>query len=325
MIRVDFGATTTRTRCALALGVALIAAGLSWAFWSSPQGLPSDLAQVWAATHSLLQGQNPYDAIGPGRTFDWPYPLLYPLTAVVALIPLAPLPLRLVDPVFTGLGFGLFAWAVTRQGLLTPALVSLVSVAAILTLKTSQWSLLLTGAALVPTCGFLLIAKPTIGLALFAAYPHWKTALGCGVLLLASLFIRPSWLIDWRSTFASAPHVVAPVMQWGGPLLLLSAFKWRRPEARLLLGLACVPHTPSPMDTIPLYLIPQTWFQAWVLWGLGFLAFIGHHESGPYLTRTESYAGAAQWDVALVYLPCLVAVLARPNVMPVTTQHGSEA
>jgi hypothetical protein len=49
-----------------------------------------------------------------------------------------------------------------------------VSLPALMTLQTSQWSLLLTGAALVPAVGFLLVAKPTIGLALFAAFPHWN-------------------------------------------------------------------------------------------------------------------------------------------------------
>jgi hypothetical protein len=244
------------------------------------------------------------------------------MTAVVTLIPLAPLPLRLVDPLFVGLGFGVFVWAVTRERLVPPALVSLVSVAAILTLKTSQWSLLLTGAALIPAWGFLLVAKPTIGLALFAAYPHLRTAVGCGVLLLVSVGLSPQWVSAWQAALASAPHIVAPVTQWGGPLLLLAVLRWKRPEARLLLVLACVPHTPSLIETIPLYLIPQTWPQAWALWGLGLLAFVGHKESGPYLTRAASYASAAQWTVALVYLPCLLAVLSRPNVRSEPRQGG---
>lgn len=236
------------------------------------------------------------------------------MTAVMTLIPLAPLPLRLVDPLFVGLGCGLFTWAVTRRKLFSTALVALVSVAAILTLQSSQWPLLLTGAALVPAFGWLLVAKPTIGLALFVAFPHWKTAVGCSVMLILSFLVWPGWIREWRSTFASAPHIVALVTRSGGPLLVLALLRWKRPDARLLLALACIPHTPGPTETIPLFLIPRTWPQAWGLWALGLLAFVGQDLTGPYPTPVAYWAGWAAWDLALLYIPCLVMVLSRPNV-----------
>ena len=304
-------ADTTRT--VFACIVAIVAAGLTWSFWSAPQPIPSDLAQIWASARALLHHQNPYDVVGPGRSFEWRFPLLYPLTAVVALVPLAPFPLRLVDLIFVGLGFGLFTWAVTRRQPDPPALAAVVSLAGLLTLQTSQWSLLLTGAALVPTFGFLLIAKPTIGIALFTAFPHWKTAVGCTVLLVLSLLIRPQWPHDWISNFASAPHVIAPIRGWGGPFLLLALLKWRRADARLLLAMACIPHTPAPYETIPLFLIPQTWAQAWTLWALDIAAFAGQVVSGPYVTAAAAWISGAQWEVALLYLPCLAIVLLRPN------------
>ena len=92
----------------------------------------------------------------------------------------------------------------TAKRLVTPALVALVSLGALMTLQTSQWSLLLTGAALVPGLGWLLIAKPTIGLALFAAFPRWKTAIGCGLLLVLATILWPAWVGEWRATLASA-------------------------------------------------------------------------------------------------------------------------
>src|SRR5262249_8698901 len=222
-------------RIVLTVTAAVTAAVVAWVFWNQPRPQPSDLAQVWAGSRALVHRENPYEIVGPGRPFPWPFPLLYPLTAVVTLIPLSPLPMRWVDPIFVGASFALFTWAVTSQRLFTPALVALVSLAALMTAQTSQWSVLLTGAALVPGVGFLLVAKPTIGLALFAAFPHWKTAVGCAALLILCFVIWPGWLSAWRATLASAPHVVAPITRPAGFLLLLAILKWRRADARLLL------------------------------------------------------------------------------------------
>jgi hypothetical protein len=308
-----------RQRLAFALAVSTSAAVLAWAVWSQPQPQVSDLAQVWAGARALLHGDNPYQAVGPGRAFNWPYPLLYPMTAVVALAPIAWLPLRWVDPLFVAFGFGLFTFALTKQRLLAPPLIALVSVAALMTLQTSQWSLLLTGAALVPALGLVLIAKPTIGLALFAAFPRRRVVIGCAAVLALSLLVQPLWMIDWRATFATAPHVVAPITRMGGPILLLAALRWKRADARLLLGMACVPHTTVPYETIPLFLIPQTWKEAWALWALGLVAYIGQWATGPYASQEAYWAGGARWIVAVMYLPCLAMVLRRPNVWSTST------
>src|SRR5436309_9457114 len=63
-------------RVALTLAVAVTAALFTWMFWREPQPQPSDLGQVWAGSRALLHGQNPYEAVGPGRAFEWPFPLL---------------------------------------------------------------------------------------------------------------------------------------------------------------------------------------------------------------------------------------------------------
>jgi len=303
-------------RAAFALAVAVSAALLSLSFWSDPQVQPSDLGQVWAGSRALLHGQNPYDVVGPGRPFEWPWPLLYPLTAMLTLIPLAWLPLRWTDPLFVALGFGLFTWAVTSKRVTSPALVGLISLPGLMTLQTSQWSPLVTAAALMPWCGWLLIAKPTIGLALFTAFPRWKTAIGCGLVLMISFMVWPGWIPEWRATFASAPHLVAPITRPGGALALLALLKWKRPEARLLAALACVPHTTVPYETIPLFLIPQTWPQAWTLWALAVLTYVAQAWTGPYFSQLAYWTSGAQWIVLLMYLPCVVMVLSRPNVWP---------
>lgn len=301
-------------RIALASCVAVTAALVAWGVvWSRPQPKASDLAPIWASARARLHHQDPYAAVGPGRAFDTDFPQIYPMTAIVAILPLGLLPLRWADTLFVAAGFGLFTWAVTKTRLLTPPLVALVSLGALMTLQTSQWSLLLTGAALVPAFGWLLIAKPTIGLALFAAFPRWKTAIGSLVLLVVSILVWPAWIGEWRATLASAPHVVPPLTRRVGPLLLLALMKWKRTDARLLLALACVPHTTAPYETIPLFLIPQTWLQAGILWALGFVAYAAQWLSGPYASQAAYWASGAEWIVALLYLPCLAMVLCRPN------------
>jgi hypothetical protein len=301
-------------RIALTVTAAVNGALLAWIVWSRPQPQPSDLAPIWASARALVHHQDPYQAVGPGRAYETLFPQIYPMTSIVTVAPLSLLPLRWADPLFVGLGFGLFTWAVTARRLLTPALVALISLPALMTLQTSQWSLLLTGAALLPACGWLLVAKPTVGLALFAAFPRWKSAAGCALLLALSFLILPEWLGEWRATLSSAPHVVAPITRPGGLLVLLALLKWRRADARLLVALACVPHTTAPYETIPLFLIPQTWLQAWSLWALAVLAYVAQWAGGPYFSQAEYWAGGARSIVALMYLPCLVMVLRRPNV-----------
>src|SRR4051795_7151893 len=306
-------ATVRVRRAALTASAAVTSGLLAWLVWSMPQPQRSDVAQVWAGARALLAHRNPYEDVGPGRTFDWPYPLLYPLTAVLTLAPIASLPLRWVDPLFVAAGFGLYTWAVTTSRLRAPALIALISLPALMTLQTSQWSLLVTGAALVPALGFLLVAKPTIGLALFVSNPKRTTAVGCAFFLILSVVVWPGWIRDWRATFASAPHIVAPIMRPGGVLVLLALARWRRAEARLLVAMACVPHTTAPYETIPLFLIPRTWPEAWILWALGFAAYGAQWLSGPYASQAAYWASGAEWIVALLYLPCLAMILYRPN------------
>jgi hypothetical protein len=310
---VEWTRLTVAQRATLAVAVASTAGLLAWTVWGRPQPQPSDLAPIWSGARALLHGDNPYRTVVPGNVFALGYPLLYPLTAVIAVAPIALLPLRWVDSLFVAAGFGLFAWAITSEKRVAPAAVALVSVPALMALQTSQWSLLLSGAALVPLAGFLLIAKPTIGLAIFAAFPSWKAAVGCAALLVVSVIASPGWIGDWRAGLASAPHVVAPITRPGGLLALLAALRWKRPEARLLLALACVPHTTAPYETIPLFLIPQTWLEAWALWALSGAAYIAQTAGGPYPSQAAYWTSGAQWIVLLMYLPCVALVLSRPN------------
>jgi hypothetical protein len=98
--------------------------------------------------------------------------------------------------------------------------------------------------------------KPTVGAAVFAAYPN-RPALWAAVGVLAlSIAVMPGWPLQWREAL-SANIASVPALLPGGFLLLLGLVHWRSPEARLLAALACVPQTIGYYEMLPLFLIPR--------------------------------------------------------------------
>jgi hypothetical protein len=281
--------------------------------WQVPAEF-SDLTQVWLGARAWLHGEDPYGVVQSSGS--WPYPLLYPFPAVVAVMPLALLPRWLADALFASVGAALLTIALTRNQIISPRLLVLVSPAFLYAAALVQWSPLLTGAAMLPWAGFLLVCKPTIGLALFAAFPRWQAAVGAGLLVAFSFVLWPDWIGHWRRVLTEAPNAIAPVTLWGGFLLPLVLLKWRRPESRLLAVLACVPHTTLIYEAVPLFLVPATWVEAWVVWAGVFFAFIGHRITEPYASQKAWVEASGVWLVLCAYLPCLVIILRRPNVPP---------
>jgi hypothetical protein len=266
----------------------------------------SDFSQVWAAARGYLNGLPPYDVVGPGRTFQWNFPLFYPFTAVVFSIPLAPLPIRIVDPLFVGGGTFLLAWALTRDRLANPQLLVFGSLGYLYVLVTSQWSPLLTAGALLPWIGFVLACKPTIGLALWTAYPRLRSAIGCCALVALSFLLRPTWLHEWTATLKAAPHVLPLISRPFGWVPLLALWQWRRPEARLLVAMACIPYTPAPYELVPLFLIPSTWLEAAILLVLTYVFGLSVPFHLPFQERMIASADAL---VRIIFAPCTALIL----------------
>jgi hypothetical protein len=306
--------TPLRKRVLLTAALALAAGGYVLAHRWAAFDKASDLLQVRMGALAWMHGQDPYRVVQDSGA--WPYPLLYPLPALIAASPLALVPAWLAEAVFVSVGTALLAWGVTRDRLVSPALAVFASAPFLYAVALSQWSPLLTGAALVPWAGWLLVCKPTIGLALFAAFPRVSVAAGIAILIGISLILWPGWVREWRQALANAPNAIAPLTLPGGPLLLLAIVKWRRPEARLLAALACVPHTTLAYEAVPLFLVPRTWNEAWILCGGTFAAFIGHGLTGPYSSQFAWVRAGGMWLIAFAYLPCLVMVLRRPNELP---------
>src|SRR5262249_36410888 len=160
----------------------------------------------------------------------------------------AALPLRWADSLFVALGFGALAAVLARgDGRPSGTLWVFVSASALFVAQHSQWSMLMTAAPFLPAAlGFVLICKPTIGLALFAARPAKAAAIGCGARAVVSFALFPGWLPEWwRATRSIADAIGPPMLLRPGGILVLAALaRWRRADARLLLAMALVPQTP---------------------------------------------------------------------------------
>jgi hypothetical protein len=281
-------------------------------------GLPTDFDVVWQGARFLLAGRDPWALVGPGREFEWVSPLYYPAPALVAVAPLAFLPLELARAAWVALGAALLAWAVTRDGWWRLPIFA--SAPFYYAVGRAQWSPLIAAAWLLPWLGVVAALKPTTGLALLAGMRTQRAQLvaaAAGVVLVGlTLLLAPWWPAAWRAAVADAPHMSSPIAHWrvGGPLLALALLRWRRPEARWLVALACVPQSPLLYEGIYLLLFPRTyrgvaafavasWFPLW----------LQDRISDWATTTAQLQYAVGDVLVACFYVPALVMVLRRPN------------
>lgn len=308
----------------LPLTAGVLTFGFVWIF-QAPPGFFTDFDYLWLAGHATWRGLDPYastrEAIQQGTHL---VPFYYPGTAAVILAPFGALPRQLAMALFTGLGITLLAASVRgwrRWIVLSPA--------ALQAILLGQWSPWLTAAVGIPWLGFMWGAKPSIGLALFAAWPSRPALAGGFVLLMLSLLLLPHWPADWFQVLREVPQYTAPVQRFGGPILLLAFLRWRRPEARLLGLLALMPHTTGIYEQLPLLLIPRTKRTFAVLMALSYVAailvhtVISYHTQPTVLLRVQRGL-ALQWPYffVLVWLPALYMVL-RPTA-PATPVLSAE-
>jgi hypothetical protein len=189
----------------------------------------------------------------------------------------------------------------------------------------AQWSLLLSASFTLSPISFVLVAKPTIGAVFFLARPRRLAIAGAIVLCAIAFAVQPTWVADWmhgvqRYVAQGAPHQpYRTILSFpGGMLPLLCLARWRRPEARLLAAHVCVPITLMAYETVPLFLVPRTFWEAAVLVGC---SFAQHHLTlaltpVPW-THERMTATSGVLFVLFLYLPAMVMVLRRPNIGPV--------
>jgi hypothetical protein len=299
------------------LGVALLAgtvAGLYTVWYQAVRAIQhSDFSIIWASAYYWRQGLNPYEVIGPDKLWHWDWPQLYPLPAILVGLPFSFAPLWLAEALFVGIGVGCLVWALYRHQ--PQALWIVLTVGFWVALDTAQWSPILTAATLMPGLGWLLIAKPSIGLPLFLAYPTRSAAVGCAIVGILSIALWPWWVPIWMALTREAHHVTAPfLLTPAGWILPLALLKWRRPEARLLAGLSLIPHTHGAYDVVPLALVITCMEEGLLLVGAMVVQQALLAQFGAGLDVDALYVLNAKLLVWCVYLPCLGMILRRPNV-----------
>jgi len=295
-----------RRRLIVALGFGVAAGLLSELHAVLPKPGFSDFADPWLGARMLAQGHDPYAAV---RGAHPDIALYYPLPALLVILPLGWLALVHAQSIFAGLGMAALAYAGWNR---KPLLMGCVSAGALSCVVTGQWSTLMTASALLPMLGFLWVAKPSIGLALAAGYASRSAIIGALLLTAISLVVWPGWVAAWLPGLHGSPHV-APMLRPGGFLLLAALLRWRRPEGRMLAVLACIPQMALLYDTVPLFLIPSTPPQAYVLAILTQVAavIIAWRRTDLPLVLEQ----AREWPIVLllVYLPALIMLLRLPN------------
>jgi hypothetical protein len=278
-----------------------------------------DFGQVWYASRAILRGENAYQLIGPGLEYNWPWPFLYPLTAGIVTLPLAWLPEAWAAALFMVISGALFAWALMGQGY--APLAGFCSGALLAAATGGQWAPLLVSAMALPWIGVLFAAKPTIAAAYFVARPSWWPSLGGLVLVAIAFAVQPTWVSDWRHAmewnsvlWAHSTHFRAIVTVPGGLLALLALLRWRRPEARLVAALACVPLTPMPYETVPLFLVPRTAGEAALLTVASFaVQGVLDHVTPTLPSDRAKFEFMARMLAWVIYPLATAMVLRRPN------------
>jgi hypothetical protein len=289
-----------RHRVAIAAAIGMGAGLLAYAFLARP-GSGGDYFFVWRAARTLLAGQNPYQVVAIGPENPGNDVFLYPLPALLIIAPVAWLPLAVSGGVFLGIASAFLAHALLRDG--HHRLPIFMGAPFLMAISLGQWSPLITAAALQSNLGFVFAAKPNLGLPAWIYRPNVRAVVGAVAILALSLAILPSWPLDWYHNVSSRPEKFSPIRTAVGPLLLLAALRWKRPESRLLLAMSCVPQALFFYDQLILGLVPRTFRQSLIFSLITFVLLLTwFYRLGPgdfYVQKAVPYA-LAIYFVALV-------------------------
>jgi hypothetical protein len=312
-----------------ALVAALVIAGLGTLMaiavvWHDPW-VVTDIDQVWFAARALLDGRNPYDLIGPGREFEWPWQFYYPLPAAVMFTPLAAFPVEATRLFMSAVASGVLAWFLARHDVRW--LVVFLSRVFMLNMWYSQWGMLLTCALFLPVLGAFFPAKPQIGVAMAAGLRDWRAVrialLAALVPMVLSFILQPGWVTSWLATLPSGTHLRPVISFPGGFILLLAVLRWRRWEGRLLAVLAVVPQTVTVAGAAALLLTAKSFRALLVFSMLTYLPYFAVNFVPPIRERVLDAGVFVSATTAVgvttligAYLPALWNVLRLRNEGP---------
>jgi hypothetical protein len=309
-----------RTRLAAAGLLGLIAVLVFWAHttWGPHyvRGKAGDLAGPLEGARRILQGRHDIYA-EPYAPYASRYALSYPLTTSFLVLPLAPLPPRIAALLFVGVTTAVAAFVLSRRGL--DQLLLFASAPAFFAWCWAQWSPLLLIQGVAAWTVIFGIGKPQMGAVMFAFRPSWRGAAFAALATLATLAWSPTWPLDWLRGSWHAPDEVrehaGALFAPGGVLLLLAAWKWRDPRARLLLALTIIPNRLWFYDQLALGLVPETTRRR-IIWVLCSWLAAGGWAVARQVTGGEARFALEALLVGLVYGPALFFVLKPVTASP---------
>lgn len=275
---------------------------------------PGDFGLAWFGARAMLHGGNPYELIGPGFVYDWPWRLIYPLTAMAAALPFALFPQTPATLAFVFASGALLAYSVTRNHWYP--LLMCTSAAFLIAAGAAQWSPLFTAAMGLPPLALFFAAKPTVGFALAIAGSRSVrkfAVIGAAILMAVSLMMFPRWPVEWYRSLSTATQVAPPLLRFGGATVLVALLRWRRWDARLIVALACVPQTGSWYEILPLFLVPANATEMMALVAISSSGWLMQDLVMTAANETEYNQQVGAMMVALGYLPAVIMVLRRPN------------
>ena len=304
----------------VALAIGFAAGGLYYGLFPLSHG--ADFIQFHYHARIWLSGTDPYGGGYPimRATRVVPEPLFYPLPTVLALAPFAALPIRYAGAAFIAISTAILAFALLRRN--PNQLPLFLSAGFIVAAGLGQWTPFITATFLVPPLAWLAVLKPNVGLATTVANPTRIGIIGGGLLLAAAVAIQPTWPREWIRNLQAMPAHPIPLLVPGGLLLLMCLLRWRRPEARLVLAMACVPQLMYYADQLPLWLVPQTRRESMLLsaaslvtWAAQLIVAVTHDRQPAFASSSFVLCG--------VYMPATLMILRRPNAgrMPAAIEN----
>ncbi|HMA22319.1 MAG TPA: hypothetical protein VKO87_16045 [Gemmatimonadaceae bacterium] len=301
-------------RVIAAIVVGLIAALVHYVKIKAVPDHPGDFGLAWFGARAMLHGGNPYELIGPGLVYDWPWRLIYPLTAMAAALPFALFAQTPATLAFVFASGALLAYSVTRNHWYP--LLMCTSAAFLIAAGAAQWSPLFTAAMGLPPLALFFAAKPTVGFALALAGSRDVrkfAVIGTAILMIVSLALFPRWPLEWYRSLSTATQVAPPILRFGGVAVLFALLRWRRWDARLIVALACVPQTGSWYEILPLFLVPANATEMMALVAISSSGYLLQDFIMTALNETQYNQQVGSMMVALGYLPAVIMVLRRPN------------
>lgn len=281
----------------IATAIGSVTGALCWVFLYRLHLGGADFGWAQRAANALLSGQNPY-ANTPQGTVP------YPLPAALLALPFVKFPPELAAALFFGIGSGLLAFGLIRQG--PERLLIFLAYPYWAALMTAQWTPLLMCTAFFPLAYGFCLAKPQIGAPFAVTYLSRTGLLGSATLLLASLAWQPLWPLEWVAQLHSY-HYFVPLFILPGPLLALALWRWRERDAWLLFLCSVVPQRWF-YDSFGLWVIPKKRRHILATVACSWVIGIWRDYHMP-----TSFRQVGLWCVLGFYLPMLILVLLRPS------------